>query len=190
LLTISRLRRWSIKYYNETADAAKQAAMSRQAAGGGLGEYYSESDTRAPMWVVVGDAAAVGDVSGLDGAALDGGGSFVHYFRHQSRAISGGDQLRGLRGGPQLGGRVAADDRPRLCPQLPVGAQRLEHHPRQSAFEGAQRARAGVAFGESPLEIPTAGAVHADLHHGDAVNSGAELAVTPPGWLELHVDRS
>jgi conjugative relaxase-like TrwC/TraI family protein len=75
LLTISRLRRWSIKYYNETADAAKQAAMSRQAAGGGLGEYYSESDTRAPMWVVVGDAAAVGDLSGLDGAALDGGGA-------------------------------------------------------------------------------------------------------------------
>jgi conjugative relaxase-like TrwC/TraI family protein len=73
LLTISRLRRWSIKYYNETADAAKQAAMHCQAAGGGLGEYYSESDTRAPMWVVVGDAAEVGDLSGLDGAALDGG---------------------------------------------------------------------------------------------------------------------
>jgi conjugative relaxase-like TrwC/TraI family protein len=73
LLTISRLRRWSINYYNETADAAKQAAMHRQAAGGGLGEYYSEGDTRAPMWVVVGDAAAVGELSGLDGAALDGG---------------------------------------------------------------------------------------------------------------------
>jgi len=70
LLTISRLRRWSINYYNETADAAKQAAMNRQAAGGGLGEYYSEGDTRAPTWVVVGDKAAVGDGSGLDGAAL------------------------------------------------------------------------------------------------------------------------
>jgi conjugative relaxase-like TrwC/TraI family protein len=73
LLTISRLRRWSINYYNETADAARQAAMNRQAAGGGLGEYYSQGDTRAPTWVIVGDTAAVGDRSGLDGAALDGG---------------------------------------------------------------------------------------------------------------------
>jgi len=73
LLTISRLSRWSIGYYNDTADAAKQAAMHRQAAGGGLGEYYSEGDTRAPTWVVVGDAAAVGERCGLDGAALDGG---------------------------------------------------------------------------------------------------------------------
>ena len=73
MLTISRLRRWSIRYYNETADEAKQAAMDRQAAGGGLGEYYSEGDTRAPVWVVAGDVAAVGDLSGLGGAALEGG---------------------------------------------------------------------------------------------------------------------
>jgi conjugative relaxase-like TrwC/TraI family protein len=73
LLTVSRLRRWSIAYYNETADAAAQSAMSRQAAGGGLGEYYSESDTRAPTWVVAGDKAAVGSLCGLTGAALDGG---------------------------------------------------------------------------------------------------------------------
>ena len=26
--------------------------MDRQAAGGGLGEYYSEGDTRVPTWVV------------------------------------------------------------------------------------------------------------------------------------------
>ena len=47
--------------------------MDRQAAGGGLGEYYSEGDTRAPTWVVAGDAAAVGELTGLDGAALHGG---------------------------------------------------------------------------------------------------------------------
>ena len=35
-----------------------QSAMDRQAAGGGLGEYYSESDTRAPTWMVAGDKAA------------------------------------------------------------------------------------------------------------------------------------
>ena len=73
MLTISRLTRWSIRYYNDTANEAKQAAMDRQAANGGLGEYYSDGDTRIPTWVVVGDTAAVGEATGLDGAALDGG---------------------------------------------------------------------------------------------------------------------
>ncbi len=73
MLTISRLSRWSINYYNDNANQAQAAAMDRQAAGGGLGEYYSESDTRVPVWVVAGDAAAVGELTGLDGAALHGG---------------------------------------------------------------------------------------------------------------------
>jgi conjugative relaxase-like TrwC/TraI family protein len=73
VLTISRLSRWSINYYNDTANQAQAAAMDRQAAGGGLGEYYSESDTRVPTWVVVGDAAAVGELTGLGDAALHGG---------------------------------------------------------------------------------------------------------------------
>ena len=73
MLTISRLSRWSINYYNDTANQAKQAAMNRQRANGGLGEYYTEADTRVPTWLVVGDAAAVGERTGLDGAALDGG---------------------------------------------------------------------------------------------------------------------
>jgi hypothetical protein len=73
MLTISRLSRWSINYYNDTANKAQAAAMDRQAAGGGLGEYYSESDTRVPTWVVVGDSATVGELTGLDGAALAAG---------------------------------------------------------------------------------------------------------------------
>jgi conjugative relaxase-like TrwC/TraI family protein len=73
VLTISRLSRWSIRYYNETANDARQAAMNRQAAGGGLGEYYSEGDSRVPTWIVVGDKEKVGAATGLDGAALDGG---------------------------------------------------------------------------------------------------------------------
>jgi conjugative relaxase-like TrwC/TraI family protein len=73
VLTISRLSRWSIDYYNDTANRAQSAAMDRRAAGGGLGEYYSESDTRVPTWVVAGDAAVVGELTGLDGAALQGG---------------------------------------------------------------------------------------------------------------------
>ena len=39
VLTISRLTRWSIGYYNDTANAAKNSAMNAQAANGGLGEY-------------------------------------------------------------------------------------------------------------------------------------------------------
>jgi conjugative relaxase-like TrwC/TraI family protein len=73
VLTISRLSRWSINYYNDTANRARAAAIDRQAAGGGLGEYYSESDTRVPTWIVAGDAAAVGELTGLDRAALHGG---------------------------------------------------------------------------------------------------------------------
>ena len=73
MLTISRLSRWSINYYNDTANQAQGAAMDRQAAGGGLGEYYSERDTRMPTWLVAGDTAAVGELTGLEAAALQGG---------------------------------------------------------------------------------------------------------------------
>jgi conjugative relaxase-like TrwC/TraI family protein len=73
VLTISRLSRWSVNYYNDTANRAEAAARDRQAAGGGLGEYYSERDTRVPTWMVAGDKSAVGELVGLDGAALDGG---------------------------------------------------------------------------------------------------------------------
>ena len=73
VLTISRLSRWSIDYYEKTANEAKQAAMDRQAAGGGLGEYYSEGDTRMPTWIVAGDAARVAELTGLSGAAAAGG---------------------------------------------------------------------------------------------------------------------
>ena len=72
MLTISRLSRWSIAYYEKTTNEAKQAAMDRRAAGGGLGEYYSEGDTRMPTWIVAGDAARVGELTGLSGAAAGG----------------------------------------------------------------------------------------------------------------------
>ena len=73
MLTISRLSRWSIGYYERTANEAKQASMDRVSAGGGLGEYYSEADTRVPTWVVSGDAAKVAELIGLGEAAVAGG---------------------------------------------------------------------------------------------------------------------
>jgi hypothetical protein len=47
--------------------------MDRQRANGGLGEYYTEGDTRVPTRLVIGDSAVVGERAGLDGAALAGG---------------------------------------------------------------------------------------------------------------------
>jgi hypothetical protein len=55
MLTISRLGRRSIKYYNYTADQAKCSATKHQRAGGGLAEYYPESETRVPRWLVADD---------------------------------------------------------------------------------------------------------------------------------------
>jgi conjugative relaxase-like TrwC/TraI family protein len=73
VLTLSRLSRWSINYYNDTAHQAAQAGSDLQRANGGLGEYYSEGDARAPSWLITGDAARSVKLVGLDGRAADGG---------------------------------------------------------------------------------------------------------------------
>ncbi len=73
MLTIARLTKHSIKYYNDTADAAKQAAMDRQKANGGLAEYYSEGEIRVPTWLVIGDEDAIAHATGLTEARLEGG---------------------------------------------------------------------------------------------------------------------
>ncbi|BBY14403.1 MobF family relaxase [Mycobacterium marseillense] len=73
MLTIAKLSRWSINYYNDTARAAGQAATDLQRAGGGLGEYYSEGDTRTPVWVCAGDAHQAAALVGLSAAQQAGG---------------------------------------------------------------------------------------------------------------------
>jgi conjugative relaxase-like TrwC/TraI family protein len=73
MLTISRLKRFGIAYYNDTADQAKEATMDRRKANGGLAEYYSEGETRAPTWLIVGDTGSIGETTGLTEAALHGG---------------------------------------------------------------------------------------------------------------------
>jgi len=72
-LTISRLSRWSIKYYNDTANSAQLASLDRTKANSGLGEYYSDGDTREPTWLIVGNTAKVLELTGLSDAAGDGG---------------------------------------------------------------------------------------------------------------------
>jgi hypothetical protein len=49
VMTISKLKRWSISYYLDTAHSAQQASADLQRSGGGLGEYYTEHDTRTPV---------------------------------------------------------------------------------------------------------------------------------------------
>ena len=73
MLTISRLKRFSIAYYNDTANQATQAAMDRRRANGGLGEYYSEGETRIATWLVIGDTQNIGQTTGLTEAELHGG---------------------------------------------------------------------------------------------------------------------
>ena len=65
MLTISKLKRWSINYYIDTAAAAETATRDLTRATGGLGEYYSEHDTRAPTWLVAGDTHTVAKLVGL-----------------------------------------------------------------------------------------------------------------------------
>jgi conjugative relaxase-like TrwC/TraI family protein len=73
VLTIAKLSRWSINYYNDTARAASQAAKDLQRAGGGLGEYYSERDTRTPVWLCAGDAHRAAELVGLSDVQRAGG---------------------------------------------------------------------------------------------------------------------
>jgi conjugative relaxase-like TrwC/TraI family protein len=78
VLTIAKLSRWSINYYNDTARAAGQAAKDARRANGGLGEYYSERDTRVPVWVCAGDASTAAELVGLNAAERAGGEADPH----------------------------------------------------------------------------------------------------------------
>jgi len=116
VLTISRLSRWSVNYYNDTAhraQARRWTARPRR----GLGEYYSERDTRVPTWMVAGDKAAVGALVGLDGAALEVG----LLTRVAGRWLDDGIAPNGARAGVRQG--VSARFRPDVrCAQECVAA--------------------------------------------------------------------
>ncbi len=73
MLTIAKLSRWSINYYNDTANAVGQAVKDAQRAGGGLGEYYTEHDTRTPVWLCSGDTHTAAKLVGLTNIQRAGG---------------------------------------------------------------------------------------------------------------------
>ena len=72
-MTIAKLKRWSINYYIDTAQTAERAAGDLARAGGGLGEYYSERETRTPVWLLAGDTRTVATLVGLTDAQRAGG---------------------------------------------------------------------------------------------------------------------
>ena len=73
MLTISKLKRWSINYYIDTAQTAEHAARDLARAGGGLGEYYSERETRTSAWLLAGDTRTVAALVGLTDVQRAGG---------------------------------------------------------------------------------------------------------------------
>lgn len=73
VLTIAKLSRWSIKYYNDTANAVGKAVKDARKAGGGLGEYYTEYDTRTPVWLCAGDTRTTAKLVGLTDIQRAGG---------------------------------------------------------------------------------------------------------------------
>jgi hypothetical protein len=73
VLTISKLKRWSINYYIDTASTAERAATNLARDGGGLGEYCSECETRTPMWLLAGDTHTAARLVGLSDVQRTGG---------------------------------------------------------------------------------------------------------------------
>jgi conjugative relaxase-like TrwC/TraI family protein len=73
MLTIAKLSRWSINYFNDTANAVGQAVKDARKAGGGLGEYYTEHDTRTPVWLCAGDTHTAATLVGLTDIQRAGG---------------------------------------------------------------------------------------------------------------------
>jgi conjugative relaxase-like TrwC/TraI family protein len=66
------MKRDSVSYYNNTARQAISASTDARR-GGGLAEYYSEGETREPVWVCVGDTETAAGLTGLTPAQRAGG---------------------------------------------------------------------------------------------------------------------
>ena len=101
MLTISKLKRWPINYYNETAKAASRAAKDLQRANGGLGECYSEHETRTPVWLLAGDKVTAVRLVGLSDVQRAGGEADTELV---ARRLDDGVAPNGL-SGRAFGGR-------------------------------------------------------------------------------------
>ena len=107
MLAISKLKRSSVSYYIDTAEAAGRASSDLQRANGGLGEYYSEHETRMPVWVCAGDAHTAARLVGLSDVQRAGGeadSAAVARWLDDGVAPNGGC-------GRALGGRGRSEER-------------------------------------------------------------------------------
>ena len=136
VLTISRLSRWSINYYNDTARQASQAGLDRQRANGGLGEYYSEGDTRAPTWLIAGDAARTETLVGLDGRAAEGGAADPDMVR---RWLDDGIAPNGAPGRAFTKGSVHGFDLTFAAPKSVSLLRALTHDIAEKAMQAAHQ---------------------------------------------------
>jgi hypothetical protein len=73
LLTIFKLKRWSINYYIDTATTAERMTAALQRRNGGLGEYYSEHENQGPVWLLAEDSHATRDGRTIGCPAVRGG---------------------------------------------------------------------------------------------------------------------
>ena len=92
MLTISKLKRWSINYYIDTAAAAEHADHDLARAGGVLGEYYSERETRTPVWLLAGDACTAATLVGLTDVSALGDYVLIGAHVQPDRAPGRSDQ--------------------------------------------------------------------------------------------------
>jgi conjugative relaxase-like TrwC/TraI family protein len=82
VLAISKLKRWSINYCIGTARTAQAASLDLARAGGGLGEYYSEHETRTPTWLLTGDTHITAKLVGLTDVQQAGGEADAELVAH------------------------------------------------------------------------------------------------------------
>ena len=177
VLTISKLKRWSINYYIDTARSRRRATTDLRRANGGLGEYYSEHETRTPVWLCAGDARRAAALVGLrmcsgpagkptpqvvarwldDGIAPNGGygrgfgARGVHGFDLTFCAPKSVSLLRALTA-PEVAQKAVAErarDRDRRGNGIPRAACRL--HPGAQPGHGAQGSGAVAGVGGDRL---------------------------------------
>ena len=73
MLTISKLNAVVDQLLHRYRHGCRAGAKDLARAGGGLGEYYSERETRTPAWLLAGDTHTVAELVGLTDAERAGG---------------------------------------------------------------------------------------------------------------------
>ena len=110
VLTVATLSRWSVNLLQRHRPGGRPRRERCRVANGGLGAYYSEADTRAPVWLLAGDTTMAADLVGLTDGLRAGGQAdpeVVARWLDEGVAPSGEcGRARSLRGGAVGGTRT------------------------------------------------------------------------------------